>query len=114
MNDHKDQFLANTSHEFKNPLHSILNMSQSVLNRENHLLQERSIKELETVLSVGQRLTLLLNDLIDVMGLQEGNPRLQKKSIFIQSIVTGVLDMLQYNVEMKSVKVVNQIPENFP
>lgn len=114
MNDHKDQFLANTSHEFKNPLHSILNMSQSVLNRERHLLQERSIKELETVLSVGRRLTLILNDLIDVMSLQEGNPRLQKKVIWIQPIVTGVLDMLQFNAEVKSVKIVNQIPEDFP
>ncbi|UED74915.1 ATP-binding protein [Brevibacillus sp. DP1.3A] len=114
MNDHKDQFLANTSHEFKNPLHSILNMSQSVLNRERHLLQERSIKELETVLSVGRRLTLILNDLIDVMSLQEGNPRLQKKAIWIQPIVTGVLDMMQFNAEVKSVKIVNQIPEDFP
>ncbi|NRS50799.1 ATP-binding protein [Brevibacillus sp. HB2.2] len=114
MNDHKDQFLANTSHEFKNPLHSILNMSQSVLNRERHLLQERSIKELETVLSVGRRLTLILNDLIDVMSLQEGNPRLQKKAIWIQPIVTGVLDMLQFNADVKSVKIVNEIPEDFP
>lgn len=114
MNDHKDQFLANTSHEFKNPLHGILNMSQSVLKRERHLLQERSIKELETVLSVGRRLTLILNDLIDVMSLREGNPRLQKKVIWIQPIVTGVLDMLQLNAEVKSVNIVNQIPEDFP
>ncbi|WP_256757698.1 ATP-binding protein [Cohnella sp. WQ 127256] len=114
MNDHKDQFLANTSHEFKNPLHSILNMSQSVLKRERHLLQERSIKELETVISVGRRVTLILNDLIDVMSLREGNPRIQKKVIFIQPIVTGVLDMLQLNAEVKSVKIADQIPENFP
>lgn len=114
MNDHKDQFLANTSHEFKNPLHSILNMSQSVLQREQHLLQERSIKELETVLSVGRRLTWILNDLIDVMSLQEGNPRLQKKVIFIQPIVTGVIDMLQLNAEVKSVQITNQISEDFP
>lgn len=114
VNDHKDQFLANTSHEFKNPLHSILNMSQSVLNREGHLLQDRSVKELETVLSVGHRLTLILNDLIDVMSLREGNPRLQKKVISIQPIVTGVIDMLQFNAEVKSVNIVNQIPEDFP
>jgi len=114
MNDHKDQFLANTSHEFKNPLHSILNMSESVLKRERPLLQERSVKELETVLSVGRRLTLILNDLIDVMSLQEGNPRLQKKAISIQPIVTGVLDMLQFNAEVKSVHIANQIPEDFP
>ncbi|MEC0253982.1 ATP-binding protein [Paenibacillus lautus] len=114
VNDHKDQFLANTSHEFKNPLHSILNMSQSVLNREGHLLQDRSVKELETVLSVGRRLTLILNDLIDVMSLREGNPRLQKKVISIQPIITGVIDMLQLHAEVKSVNIVNQIPEDFP
>ncbi|AJS59769.1 hybrid sensor histidine kinase/response regulator [Paenibacillus sp. IHBB 10380] len=114
MNDHKDQFLANTSHEFKNPLHSMLNMSQSVLKREQHLLQERSIKELETVLSVGRRLTLILNDLIDVMSLQEGNPRLQERAIFIQPIMTGVMDMLQFNAGVKSVQIANQISEDFP
>ncbi len=114
MNDHKDQFLANTSHEFKNPLHSILNMSQSVLQREQHLLQDRSIKELETALTVGRRLTWILNDLIDVMSLREGNPQLQKKVIFIQSIVTGVMDMLQFNAEVKTVQIANQISEDFP
>ncbi|EGL17435.1 MULTISPECIES: ATP-binding protein [unclassified Paenibacillus] len=114
MNDHKDQFLANTSHEFKNPLHSMLNMSQSVLKRERHLLQERSIKELETILSVGRRVTLIINDLIDVMSLREGNPRILKRVLFIQPIVTGVLDMLQLNAEVKSVHIANQIPEDFP
>ncbi|WP_254634771.1 ATP-binding protein [Paenibacillus sp. GbtcB18] len=114
MNDHKDQFLANTSHEFKNPLHSMLNMSQSVLKREGHLLQERSIKELETILSVGRRVTLTIHDLIDVMSLREGNPRIQKRVLFIQPIVTGVLDMLQLNAEVKALQIVNQIPEDFP
>ncbi|EHB65994.1 hybrid sensor histidine kinase/response regulator [Paenibacillus lactis] len=114
VNDQKDQFLANTSHEFKNPLHCILNMSQSVLSRERDVLQNRSIKELETVLSVGRRLTLILNDLIDGMSLREGNPRLQKKVVSIQPIVTGVMDMLQWNADMKSVRIVNQIPEDFP
>src|SRR5699024_8411354 len=34
INESKDQFLANTAHEFKNPLHSILNITQSVLKKE--------------------------------------------------------------------------------
>jgi sensor histidine kinase YesM len=114
MNDHKDQFLANTSHEFKNPLNSILNLSEAVLKREGHLLQERSVRELETVQSVGRRLTLILNDLIDVMSLREGNPRIQKKVAYMQPIVTGVLDLLQVNAESKGVRLINQIPEDLP
>ncbi|WWA32266.1 HAMP domain-containing sensor histidine kinase [Shouchella rhizosphaerae] len=102
------------SEEFKNPLHGILNMSHSVLKRERHMLQERSIEELETVLSIGHRLTLRLNDLIDMMSLQEGSLRLQKKAVSIQPIVTGVLDMLQYSTEVKRIKMVNQIAKDFP
>ncbi|WP_374706824.1 ATP-binding protein [Bacillus sp. J14TS2] len=114
MNDQKDQFLANTAHEFKNPLHSILNMSQSLLMREQPALRKESIRELETILSVGQRLTVILNDLLDVESIQAGTPRLQKKVISLEPIVIAVMDMLQFMVEVKSVKFVNQIPEDLP
>lgn len=114
MNDHKDQFLANTSHEFKNPLHGIINMSESVLIREKHILGNRSIHELETIVNVGQRMSLLLNDLLDITSLREGNPRLQKRKVMIQPAIHGVLDMLQFTFDTKPVKVMNQIPEDFP
>ncbi|WP_412775034.1 ATP-binding protein [Virgibacillus pantothenticus] len=114
MNNHKDQFLANTSHEFKNPLHGILNMSQAVLEREQASLQQRSVRELETILSVGRRMSFILNDLLDVTSLQQGSPRLQKKSIAIGSIITGVIDMLKFTVEGKPITIVNQIPNEFP
>lgn len=114
MNEHKDQFLANTSHEFKNPLHGIINMSQSVLMRERELLKTKSVHELETILTVGRRMSLLLNDLLDVESLREGHPRLQTKTIAIQPIVTGVMDMLQFLVEGKPIKIVNEIPKDFP
>ncbi len=110
----KDQFLANTSHELRNPLHGILNISQGVLERERYLLQERSVKELEVVLSVGRRMSLILNDLLYAMSLQENAPRLQYSSFSIHSVATGVLDMLQSMREGTSVKLVNDIPDDFP
>lgn len=114
MNEQKDQFLANTSHEFKNPLHGMINMSQSVLLREKQVLKDQSIYELETILTVGRRMSLLLNDLLDVAHLKEGRPLLQKKNIVLQPVVTGVIDLLQFTVEVKPVKIINQIPEDFP
>ncbi len=114
VNKHKDQFLTNTSHEFKNPLHGIINMSQSVLLREKDLLKNKSIHELETILTVGRRMSLLLNDLLDVASLKEGHPRLHLKSVEIQPIVNGVIDMLQFLVEIKPIKIINEISEDFP
>ncbi|MFJ5563578.1 ATP-binding protein [Lysinibacillus xylanilyticus] len=110
----KDEFLANTSHELRNPLHGILNISKAVLERENQVLSDKSVKDLETVLSVGRRMSLMLNDLLDVMSLKENNPKLKLQTFSIHSIVSGVLDMLYVMNEGKQIQLVNQIPKNFP
>ncbi len=114
VNIQKDQFLANTSHEFRNPLHAILNMSESVLNREKDQLNIESKNQLETISSVGRRLNLLLNDLLDVMSIQEGRPKLNKKTVSLPSVVTGVKDMLQSMFETKQVKVIDHFDKEFP
>lgn len=110
----KDEFLANTSHELRNPLHGILNMSKAVLEREETILSDNSIKDLETVLSVGRRMSLMLNDLLDVMSLKENTTKLQLRSFSIHTIVSGVLDMLYFMREGKQVELINQIPKDFP
>lgn len=95
----KDEFLANTSHELRNPLHSILNMSQGVLEKEGASLQGESVKNLETVLSVSRRMSLMLDELLELTRLKEGNPRLQLHPISLQAITEGVVDMLQFMLE---------------
>lgn len=110
----KDEFLANTSHELRNPLHGILNISKAVLEREERVLSDKSVKDIETVLSVGRRMSLMLNDLLDVMSLKDNNPKLQLRTFSIHTIVSGVLDMLYVMREGKQIQFINQIPENFP
>jgi len=110
----KDEFLANTSHELRNPLHGILNISKAVLEREERVLSDKSVKDLETVLSVGSRMSLMLNDLLDVMSLKENNPKLKLSTVSIHAIVSGVLDMLYVMSEGKQNQLMNQIPKDFP
>lgn len=110
----KDEFLANTSHELRNPLHGILNISQSVLERERSTMRAQSIADLEIVLSVGRRMSLMLNDLLDVMSLKEGSPRLQLRDFSLQAVVSGVMDMLRYMTEGKPVQFVNEVSESLP
>ncbi len=114
INEQKDQFLANTSHEFKNPLHGMLGMSQSILERERDSLQPRSVKELGTILSVGRRMTQLLNDLLEVRSLQDGNPQLDKKAVRVRPVIDGVVDMLRFIGDAKGLEIVNCVAEDFP
>jgi len=114
MNERKDQFLANTSHEFRTPLHGVINMSQSVLLREKEKLSKTGVNELESVITIGRRMSLLLNDLLDAEQIRNGKPELQKYTFKLQRVVQGVLDVLGYTVNLSSVQIINEIPDDFP
>lgn len=114
INREKDQFLANTSHEFRNPLNSMLLLSKGVRDREESAITEQSINDLNTVLNVGKRMNLLLTDLLEERQLQQGKPRLNKQVIILEPIVTGVMDLLQFSFDMKKVQIINQISKTFP
>lgn len=109
----KDEFLANTSHELRNPLHSILNISQGVLDREGASLQPESVRNLETVLAVSQRMSFMLNELLEMTRLTGSKPQLYIKPISLQAITEGVIDMLQYKIKTKPLVIVNKIPKDF-
>ncbi|WP_080876259.1 ATP-binding response regulator [Oceanobacillus timonensis] len=114
MNQEKDQFLANTSHEFRNPLNSILLLSKAVRDREETAITEQSRNDLNTVLNVGNRMNLLLTDLLEERQLQQGQPRLDKQVIKLEPIVTGVIDLLQFSSNVKKVQIINRISKTFP
>lgn len=110
----KDEFLINTSHELRNPLHSILNMSEAILEREQKTLRDRSVRDLETVILVSRRMSAMVNELLDLKQIEEGNPRIQIEPCSLQAITVGVIDMLKYKVEGKPVQFINDVPAQLP
>ncbi|MCU6709976.1 ATP-binding protein [Paenibacillus sp. J5C_2022] len=114
VNRKKDEFLVNTSHELRNPLHGIINISQVVLEREREALSDLSVREMETALKVGKRMSYMLGDLLDVARLKENGLRLQVESVSLRLVVDGVMDMVRYMASGKTVKLSNRIPESFP
>lgn len=67
----KDQFLANTSHELRTPPHGIINIAHNVVTREKSRLDERSLEDMELLITIGRRMSHLLGDLLDVVRLKE-------------------------------------------
>ncbi|WP_238188541.1 ATP-binding protein [Paenibacillus sp. L3-i20] len=110
----KDQFLANTSHELRTPLHGIMNIAQSVVSKEKEKLQDRSLKDMELLITISKRMSHMLGDLLDVAQLQEHRILLQQDPIKIQSIVPGVIGMLTFMIEGKPIQMHIDIPESLP
>ncbi|TSJ63572.1 response regulator [Allobacillus salarius] len=110
----KDAFLARTSHELRNPLHSILNITEITLNRNKGIIDQKSIKDLENVIVVGNRLTYLLDDLFEMANLKITKPTIRKKAFYLQSIATGILDMFDSTIDKKNVTLKNEINDDLP
>jgi signal transduction histidine kinase/CheY-like chemotaxis protein len=110
----KDDFLANTSHELRNPLHGIMNISQTIYDTEKDKLDEENKRSLEILMTVGRRMSMTLNDLLDMTKLKNDGIRLQMKDVDITSVASSVFDMLHFMREGKKISFVHTIPESFP
>lgn len=111
-NERKDEFLVHTSHELRNPLHGILNIAQSMLESGGSGADNRA--RLELMISVGRRMSHLLNDLTDLTRYNENRISLRLAGVRLQSVAAGVLDMVRFLTEGKPVRLVNAVPNELP
>ncbi|WP_240415820.1 ATP-binding protein [Paenibacillus periandrae] len=110
----KDQFLANTSHELRTPLHGIMNIAQTVVTKEKATMNERSLKDMELLITISRRMSHMLGDLLDVARLQEHRIVLQQEPLQIQAIVPGIVGMLRFMIDGKPIQLHIDIAETMP
>ncbi|MBN2980964.1 ATP-binding protein [Cohnella algarum] len=110
----KDRFLAHTSHELRTPLHGMMSIAQSVAIKEKESMDGKSAEDMQLLVTIGRRMSHLLDDLLDVVRLREKRIILQKKPISLSSVASGVIDMLNYLTEGKPVRLKSEIKDSFP
>ncbi|MFE5323642.1 ATP-binding protein [Paenibacillus sp. NPDC056579] len=110
----KDQFLANTSHELRTPLHGIMNIAETVVTKEKEKMDEKSVKDMELLVTISRRMSHLLGDLLDVARLREHGIVLQREPLQVQSVVPSVIAMLKFMVEGRPIRLSTDIPESMP
>jgi len=110
----KDLFLANTSHELRNPLHGILNIAHSILESESSLLTKNGKENLLLLLQIGDRMKSTLNDLLDLNQLEEGRIHLKKRTLYLHSVTSGVVDMIHFTKNTTNLNINSDISVSFP
>lgn len=91
----KSEFVSTVSHELRTPLASVLGFTELMLNKE--LNQERQHKYLLTIYQEANRLTVLINDFLDVQRMESGKQTYEKKYEDIVPIIDQVIDTYRIN-----------------
>ncbi|WP_168118591.1 ATP-binding protein [Paenibacillus sp. HB172176] len=110
----KDQFLANTSHELRTPLHGIMNIALGLAGNETERLGSGGKKDLNLLITISRRMSSILDDLLDSARLREKGIELNREPVFLQAVAQGVIDMLRYMLEGRSVRMEMRIAEDAP
>lgn len=107
----KDEFLANTSHELRTPLQGIIGIAESLKKRIKEDLSQFG-NDLELIVHSGKRLTVLVNDLLDLSRLKNKELRLEVKPLNLFSLTERTLFSCRTLLQEKNLTAENKIPEN--
>ncbi|RXT15446.1 ATP-binding protein [Ammoniphilus sp. CFH 90114] len=108
----KDEFLAKTSHEFKTPLHGIINITQTLIEDLGGKITVEQRESLSIVTQIAKRLARLVNDILDLSKLKQGQLELDPKPLDVHSSVHGILQVFRFILKDKEVELINAVPKN--
>ena len=112
----KDDLLANVSHELRTPLFGINGLAESALRefRQNNQNVGLITKNLELIQASGDRLTLLVNDLLDFSATKDEESYIKFKPVDLNKLGTLVIAICRPLLGDKAIELVNSIDPELP
>jgi signal transduction histidine kinase len=92
---HKSEFLANMSHELRTPLNAILGFSQLLQQRLFGELNPKQEEYVEDILSSGNHLLSLINDVLDLSKVEAGQIELEVAPFSLRDAVERGVAMVR-------------------
>jgi signal transduction histidine kinase len=102
---HKSEFLANMSHELRTPLNAILGFSQVLRERMFGDINEKQEEYLDDILSSGNHLLLLINDVLDLSKVEAGQVELEAAPFSLREALERGVVMVRERATRDGVKV---------
>nr|CRH05770.1 Putative signal transduction histidine kinase with PAS domain [Candidatus Magnetococcus massalia] len=103
----KQEFLANIGHELRTPLHNIMSFTERGLKKlkQGEVEKDRLLRYFGNVQKGGERLLLLLNDLLDLSKLEAGRMQFNLRDYDFNTLVDDVCEEFSQQFQNKSLTV---------
>jgi len=110
----KSEFLAMVSHELRTPLTAIIGYSRLLSRQVHGPLTPRQLEHQEAIFRSAQRLSDLINDLLDVSRLEAGRVELHARPTRVRQIVDQVSAVVAVAAQAKQLRIENTVPADLP
>ncbi|MEO5334826.1 MAG: ATP-binding protein, partial [Magnetococcus sp. YQC-5] len=102
-NRYKSEFLANISHELRNPLNSLLILSRQLARNEEGNLTSAQVNSIQIVHNSGQDLLALINDILDLAKIESGKLEISQDEVDIQAFAAKIDQQFRHMAQEKGV-----------
>jgi len=124
----KTDFLSTVSHELRTPLTSIIGFAEMVKRKFERLIVnvidiqkdknksdvDKIKRNINIILSEGERLSFLINDLLDISRIQSGKVHLNMREIAVEEIIAQVITLTGPIINDKLIQVIQSITGPLP
>src|SRR5438552_14767105 len=114
LDELKSEFLAMVSHELRTPLTAIVGYSRLLLRQVHGQLSPKQIEHQEAVFRSAQRLTDLINELLDVSRLESGRVELTPKPTDARAMADQAIAVVAVAALAKRIEIDNAIDRATP
>jgi two-component system phosphate regulon sensor histidine kinase PhoR len=109
----KSELMANVSHELKTPL-SVVRMFADMLRSDRVPSEERRHEYLDIICRESERLTSLIDNVLDFSALESGQGTYRLKKGDLTDAVGRALEAFRYRSEQEGVEILLEAPERLP
>lgn len=99
----RKEFSANVSHELKTPLTSINGYAEMMMN--GFVKEEDMLRFSEVIYNEGQSLLNMIDDIIKISKLDEGDSLLELEDVNFAEIIEEIITTLDYKIEEKNIEI---------
>jgi two-component system sensor histidine kinase NblS len=113
LNEAKSQFISNVSHELRTPLFNIKSFIETLFEYGDDLSEEEKTEFLQTANHETDRLTRLVNDVLDLSRL-ESSRIYEFKPVDLAQLIEQTLRTYQLNAKDKNLQLIQEIEPLLP